>query len=63
MSVGFLKLKRVCVPPTGVPAMRLVFDQDHEILVYSGLVPPLEEVDGRLEKLDATVTYSFAGTP
>jgi hypothetical protein len=45
----------------GVPTMRLVFDSDQEILRYSGLVPPLEELDGRLEKLDATVTYTFAG--
>jgi hypothetical protein len=40
-----------------VPRAELVFDEDRSILRYSGLVPPREEVGGRLERLDATVTY------
>lgn len=41
-----------------VPPTRLVFDEERNILRYTGLVPPLEEVGRRLERLDATVTYA-----
>ncbi|MEQ1566633.1 MAG: hypothetical protein ABMA64_13410 [Myxococcota bacterium] len=43
-----------------VPRAELVFDEDRNLLRYSGAVPPREENGDHLKRLDATVTYERA---